>query len=265
MKNQYQPLYSLVFLLSWFLLMSISAQAQNRVLDHQTIGWYTYNGDHKLTSRWAIHTEYQWRRIDLVRSWQQSLVRLGVVRTVGDKVKAGGGYTYFVTFPFGRYPQAENGMPYPEHRLHQDVQLTEKYGRLDLSHRFRLEQRWLASQTDESNPRQITGWNFQNRVRYQVAGELPLKGATVDNGEWYLNFFDELFIGFGRKVGQNVFNQNRLSGGLGYQLSDGFKLELNFLNQILQHAEVDPVSQKPVFEINNGFRLNVVYDLDFAK
>jgi len=263
MKNRYYPPYKPLVLLAYLLLMTISAQAQNRVLDHQTIGWFTYNGDHKLNDRWAIHTEYQWRRIDLIRSWQQSLARLGVVRTVSERVKVGGSYTYFVTFPFGRYPQAENGVPYPEHRLHQDVRLSEKYGRLDLSHRFRLEQRWLANQSDEGNPRRITDWNFQNRVRYQVAGQLPLKGATVDDREWYLNFFDEVFIGFGRNVGQNIFNQNRLSGGVGYQISNGFKLELNYLNQILQHAEVEPVSGKPVFEINNGFRLNVVYDLDF--
>lgn len=262
--NKLVNLFHKFFFISALLaVLCTQAYAQNRISDQQTIGWYTYNGDHKLNDRWAIHTEYQWRRIDLIRSWQQSLARVGLVRTINENVKLGGGYTYFVTFPFGRYPQAENDVPYPEHRLHQDVQLSEKYGRLELSHRFRLEQRWLANQTDDSNPRRITGWSFQNRVRYQVAGEVPLKGATVDDGEWYLNFFDEVFIGFGRNVGQNIFNQNRLSGGVGYQVSDGFKLELNYLNQVLQHAEVEPISGKPVFEINNGLRLNVVYDLDF--
>ena len=250
---------------SLILFTIIKTEAQNRISDHQSIGWYTYNGDHKLTRRWAIHTEYQWRRIGLIQTWQQSLARVGVVRTLNEKVKLGGGYTYFVTFPFGRYPQAENGTPYPEHRLHQDITLTESYGRLELSHRFRLEQRWLANQPDGVNPRRITGWDFQNRVRYQVAATIPLKGATVDDGEWYLNFFDELFIGFGRKVGQNIFNQNRLSGGVGYRVSNGFRLELNYLNQVLQHAEVEPISGKPVFEINRGFRLNVVYDLDFSR
>lgn len=246
-----------LFINSLIIILSSETYAQNRLSDHQAIGWYTYNGDHKLNDRWAIHTEYQWRRVDLIRSWQQSLARVGLVRTINETVKVGGGYTYFVTFPFGRYPQAENGVPYPEHRLHQDIQLSEKYERLELSHRFRLEQRWLANQTDESNPWKITGWDFQNRIRYQVAGEVP----TVDDGEWYLNFFDEVFIGFGKNVGQNIFNQNRLSGGVGYQVSEGFKLELNYLNQILQHAEIEPVSRKPVFEINNGFRINVVYDL----
>jgi len=66
------------------------------------------NGDHNLNGRWATHTEYQRRRVGLIGGWQQSLARLGMVRTLNKNVKLGGGYTYFVTFPFGRYPQANN-------------------------------------------------------------------------------------------------------------------------------------------------------------
>lgn len=66
-------------------------------------------------------------------------------------------------------------------------------------------------------------------------------------------------------MGLNVFNQNRLSGGIGYQIRDNFKLELNFFNRVLQHAEPEPITQKPIFDFDNGFRLNVSYDLDFSS
>ncbi|WP_245776789.1 DUF2490 domain-containing protein [Spirosoma endophyticum] len=245
-------------------LLSIAGYSQNRVLDHNAIGWYVYNGDHKLSKRWALHTEYQWRRIDLIRSWQQSLARLGLIRKVSDRVSVSAGYTYFTTYPYGRYPQADAGVPYPEHRLYEDLKLNDTLGRLKLTHRFRLEQRWLGTLADQ-NPREVAQWDFQHRIRYQISGEFPLQGNAVDDGEFYVNFFDELFIGFGRKVEQNIFNQNRLSGGIGYQISDNVKLELNFLNQVVQHAEADPVTGNPIFEINNGFRLNLNYNLDFSK
>ncbi|RYF72438.1 MAG: DUF2490 domain-containing protein [Cytophagaceae bacterium] len=238
--------------------------AQSRVLDHNAIGWYTYNGDHKISKNWAVHTEYQWRRIELIRTWQQSLARLGLVRNLSDRVKAGVGYTYFTTFPYGQYPQADAGVPYSEHRIHEDIQFKSSYGKLELTQRFRLEQRWLAT-LSEQNPRQVADWEFQNRIRYQIAGEFPLNGPTIDNGELYLNFFDEIFIGFGKNVGQNIFNQNRLSGGLGYQFRDNLQLELNYLNQVVQHADLDQTTGKPVFEINNGFRLNLIYNIDFTK
>lgn len=251
-----------LILLLW--LTVEQAAGQNRTLDHNAIGWYVYNGDHKVGDRWAIHTEYQWRRVDLIRTWQQSLARLGVVRTLTDRVKLGAGYTYFVTYPFGRYPQADLGAPYPEHRLYEDIQLKDTYGRLDLTQRFRLEQRWLAT-LSEQDPRRVADWEFQHRIRYQLAGEFPLAGATIDAGELYLTGFDELFIGFGRNVGQNIFNQNRLAGGLGYQFRDNVQLELTYLNQVVQHGDTDPATGNPVFEINNGFRVNLVYNIDFTK
>ena len=247
-----------------FFFATVGFSQSNRVIDRNAIGWYVYNGNHQLSNRWQLHTEYQWRRVEFIRSWQQSLARLGLMYKLTDRVNLSGGYTLFTTYPYGDYPVADQGVPTFENRLYEDIQLSDKLGVLKLTHRFRLEQRWQGI-GDETNPRHIVGWEYENRARYQIAGELPLKGPTIDDGELYLNFFDELFIGFGRNVGQNIFNQNRISGGLGYQIRDAFRLELNYLNQISQHPELEPVTGKPVFELNNGFRLNVQYDLDFTK
>ncbi|MGV3557066.1 DUF2490 domain-containing protein [Larkinella arboricola] len=248
--------------LSWFTvfgLVSLSGFGQQkRILDHNRIGWFVYNGDHELSKKWSLHTEYQWRRIDYIRTWQQSLARLGVKYKLTEKVQLGGGYTYFVTFPYGDHPVADQGVPTPEHRLYQDLELADTAGRFVLSHRFRLEERWLSEQTP-GDPRRISGWSYENRVRYQITVNYPLKGATIDNGEFYLTFFDELFISFGKNAGANIYNQNRILGGLGYQFRDNFQLELGFLNQITQHAETDPTTGNPVFEFNNGFRLNVAF------
>ncbi|MDF7811307.1 DUF2490 domain-containing protein [Hymenobacter sp. YC55] len=237
-------------------------QALPRLLDHNTLGWVVYSGDHALSDQWALHTEYQLRRVKLLGTQQQHLARLGLVRQLTDRVTVSGGYTYFQTHEYGRYPTV-SGRPQPEHRLYEDVTLTDAFGRLQLEQRLRLEQRWLGQRAEEGAGR-VQAWEYQHRIRYQLAGSYPLQGPTIDNGEWYLNAFDELFISFGRNVGNNVFNQNRLSGGLGYQFSENAKVELNYLNQVTQHAEPDPATGRPVFEINNGFRVNILYDLDFT-
>lgn len=254
--------YLLILLLSCF--ATVSQAQQYRIIDRNAIGWYTYNGDHKIAKRWTIHTEYQWRRIDFIQSWQQQLARLGTNYKLSERVKVGGGYTFLVTYPYGDYPVASMGVPTLEHRAHEEIHISDQLGRLQLSHRFRLEQRWLSVESDV-NPDRIIDWEYQNRARYQLSGSFPLAGPTTEPGELYLNFFDEIFIGFGRNVENNIFNQNRISGGLGYQIRDNLQLELNYLNQITQHPESDPVSGKPVFEINHGFRLNLNYDLDFTK
>lgn len=241
------------------------AFAQNtRLVDHNSLGWLTYTGNHRVGAKWAVHTEAQWRRVQAGASPQQLLLRLGGTRRLANDVRLGSGYTYLVTYPYGRYPVAELGAPTPEHRAYEDISFGAHYGRLDLTHRLRLEQRWLGL-LDPARPTAVASWQYQNRARYQLAGQLPLQGPTLDNGEWYVTFYDELFIGFGPNVNENIFNQNRLSGGLGYQVAKGFRLEMSYLNQWTQHADPDAATGRPVFENNNGFRLNVVYNLDFTR
>lgn len=255
---------ALLFLLLSGPATTVLGQSTSRVLDRNTIGWFTYNGDHQLGPRWAVHTEGQWRRTRLGLGRQQLLGRLGVVYTLAEAVQVSGGYTHLTTYPYGDFPTANQGESTPEHRAYQDISLTSTYGRLELTHRFRLEQRWLG-QLQETDPDRVAAWQYQNRARYQVAGQLPLQGATLDDDEWYVNFFDELFISFGPNVGRNVFNQNRLSGGVGYQLRENWQVELNYLNQWTQHGEPAPGTQQAVFEHNNGFRFNVIYNLDFTS
>jgi hypothetical protein len=234
-----------------------------RLNDFHSLAWFVYVGDHKLADEWALHTEYQWRRVDLVRDPQQQLARLGLVRTLSERVKVSGGYTYFQSHRYGQYAETP-GRAEPENRIYEDISLSDKLGRLGLSQRLRLEQRWLGAR-NAAGTGPVQQWEYQNRIRYQLSAEFPLQGPTIDDGEWYLTAFDELFIGFGQNVGDNVFNQNRLSGGLGYQFTDQAKLELNYLYQIRSHGEPDALSGRPVVELNQGFRLNILYDLDFRK
>jgi hypothetical protein len=42
-------------------------------------------------------------------------------------------------------------------------------------------------------------------------------------------------------------------------------LELTYLNQWTLQGSLDAATGHQVFENNNGFRLNVVYNLDFTK
>lgn len=246
-------------------LASVPALAQNtRLVDQNSLAWFTYNGDHKVAEKWAIHTEAQVRRVHFGADPQQLLLRLGGIYTLRKDVKFSGGYTNFTTYTYGQHPSAELGEPTPEHRLYEDVTLSADYGRLHLAHRLRLDQRWLG-QLDPARPTQVESWQYQNRIRYQLAGEVPLQGPTIDDGEWYATFFDELFIGFGPNVNQNVYNQNRISGGLGYQFTEAFQLELTYLNQWTLQGDLDAATGRQVFENNNGFRLNVVYGLDFTK
>lgn len=249
-----------------FLLVAapLTGHAQSpRLNDFHSLAWFVYAGNHKIAAKWAIHTEYQWRRVDWLRDPQQQLARLGLVRTLSERVKVSGGYTYFQSHRYGSYAEVA-GRATPENRAYEDVTLSDKLGRLGLEQRIRLEQRWLGAR-DKTGNGPVQQWSYQNRIRYQLEVEFPLQGAAIDDREFYFTSFDEVFLGFGQNVGLNVFNQNRLAGGLGYQFTKAAKLELTYLYQVRSHAGADAASGQPVVELNNGFRLNVLYNLDFTK
>lgn len=246
-------------------LVSRGAAGQvNRLDDFNRIGWYVYEGDHRLGPRLTVHTEVQARRTGFITGWQQSLLRAGAGYQLLPRLKLGGGYTFLSTHPYGAHPTADAGT-YPEKRFYEDLTLTDTLGRAALTHRLRLEQRWIGVPGASGPLSNEAVWQRQNRIRYQLAGTFPLQGPALDDGEWYFTAFEEVFLNFGREITTNVFNQNRLAAGVGYQFDEDFRIELQFLNQITQHYDLDPATRFPVFEFNNGFRLGVAYNLTLIE
>lgn len=249
-------------LLLLLLLGAPGAQAQrSRIPDYNTLGWLVYSGDNQLSHKWQLHSELQLRRVHLVRDPQQLLARLGGAYQLSSRVQVAGGYTLLITYPYGDYPTASSGRSEPEHRLYEDVSLQDALGRLALTHRVRLEQRWQSQLADG----RVVDWSYQNRIRYQLSLQLPLIGPTLDNHEPYLTAYDEIFLNFGRNVKSNVFDQNRVVGGVGYRFTNNFRLEVQYLNQISQHEINDPATGTPVFEYNRGIRTVLNYSPDFTK
>jgi hypothetical protein len=250
-----------VILLITFL--SLEATAQNtRLRDNNSIGWYSYTGTFRVHQQWSLHTEYQWRREDFVATWQQSLMRIGVNYHLNPNVMFHLGYGWIETFNYGDYPINGFGKQFPEHRIYQQLNITQKVGRVDLLHRYRLEQRWIG-RFDRAESNQPDGWNYLNRLRYMLRLQLPLQGPALDDKEFYLAAFDEIFIGFGKKVNQNVFDQNRVSFLAGYRVNKNLRVEAGYLQQIAQLPR--RIDDRNVYQYNSGLLLNVVINANLKK
>ena len=203
-----------------------------RIRDRNTHAWYDYTGTFHFKPKWALYTELSLRRADarfpqlLGGGPQQTLVRSALLYQLSNDLQVGGGYVYSQTFAYGDYP----GSITPESRLFEQVQYTIPIGRLQLTQRGRLEQRW---------PRNATGGtDYTNRTRYQLQLEMPLFKSQLSDPGPYAVLYNEAFLSFGRRVGLNVFDQNRLGAGLGYAFSKQAKLEVGYLNQILAHGDL---------------------------
>uniref|UniRef100_UPI0037BE61AF DUF2490 domain-containing protein n=1 Tax=Flavobacterium sp. TaxID=239 RepID=UPI0037BE61AF len=75
--------------------------------------------------------------------------------------------------------------------------------------------------------------------------------------------YDEVFIGFGENVNENVFDQNRIGVLLGYQFNSSLRVEGGYLNQILQLGR--EVNGSNVFQYNNGIIVNALFTFDLSK
>lgn len=263
--------FELVWLARWAgrtlaaagLLAALPVTAQNtRLTDRNTIGWLTNTTTLRLAERWSGHLEYQLRRDEGLARWQQSLLRTGVNYQVNDKLTLRLGYAWIETFPYGDYPIQAAGRQFPEHRLYQMATLANPIGRVEISHRFMLEQRWFGRYLNAASPGPDE-WVYLNRARYMARVQAPLSAPAPGNRGAYAAAYNEILLGFGRNVNENVFDQNRLALLLGYRFGPKFRVEGGFFQQHLQlPREIDG---RNVFQRNNGFIVNTVVNLDLRR
>lgn len=252
------------FFYAVFILFVINtAYSQNtRISNHNSIGWYNFFGTFKVNKKWSIHTEYQWRRENTVTNWQQGLLRLGVNYQLNPKVQLRAGYAWIETFPYGEIPINGMGKDFTEHRAFEMVTITDKISIVDVSHRFMLEQRWIGRYSNATLTTEDE-FPFLNRLRYMFRCQIPLKGTEIKDKTPYVAVYDEIFVGFGKNVNENIFDQNRLGILLGYRFNSTVRMEAGYLNQIVQLGR--EVNSRNVFQYNNGLIINANFNIDLSK
>jgi Protein of unknown function (DUF2490) len=244
---------SLVFLAAFHLFAAGAAAQNTRITDRNTIGWFNNFTTIKFSKKWSGHLEYQWRREDIVKSWQQSLFRTGVNYQVNNKLTVRLGYAWAETFPYGDIPLQAAGKRFPEHRIYQMATISDNIRSVDMSHRFLLEQRWIGRYTDPLLKRP-DDFLFLNRLRYMFRMQKAIGKNKIEDQTPYVAFYDEILIGFGKNVNENIFDQNRLSLLAGYRFNGKFRVEAGFIQQIVQLGR--EVNSRNVFQYNNGVILN---------
>ncbi len=226
---------------------------QTRIGETNKIGWFAANATFNVTEKWGIHSEYQWRRDDFVEHWQQGLLRVGVNYKAAPDVLLRAGYAWAETYPYGEIPINGMGKDFTEHRMFEMVQLSQKIASLSVSHRFMLEQRWVGRYTNALLDAE-DDYVYTNRMRYMARLQLPFYQKL------YAAVYDELFIGFGGNIGENIFDQNRFGALIGYPISKNIRLEGGYLNQTVQLGR--EIGGRNVFQHNNGFIVSGIFTFD---
>jgi len=227
--------------------------AQNRINEYNNIGWYAFFVTPKISNKVSAHIEYQWRRADWIKNWQQSLPRVGINYKINANLTLQAGYAWIFTYPYGKTTLAAIPKTFPEHRTYEQLTVTTPVGKTNLSHRLRLEQRWLGKYNN-INSNKPDDWVFVNRIRYMPRLDVPL------NKKWYVAAYDEILIGFGKNIGENIFDQNRIALMAGCKFNPHIRIEAGYINQVVMLGR--EVENKNILQHNNGIVINTYINLN---
>jgi Protein of unknown function (DUF2490) len=232
----------LKYLLVFILLPKIFFAQNNRKSDFNNINWVQVFFTKKINTKFDALVEYQWRRNNGLKDGQQGLLRTLLQYKPNEQVAIGLGYAEVETYPYGDFPIASLGR-FPEHRIFEQLLLKQKINKVTITNRFRIEQRWLGK-LKPNTEREIEDWVFVHRFRYLLKTQMPIYK------KWYGWLGDEIFIGAGKNLGVNIFDQNRLHFNVGYKFNSNISVEFGYLNQILQQGRL--INGSAIIQRNSG-------------
>ena len=174
--------------------------------------WMIYFGNNKLDEKFNIHNEVQYRNYNAVGDLEQLLLRTGLgYNLTPDNNNLLLGYGFIRS---ENYQNLDTKLVLNEHRIYQQFITKQSFGRVIFSHRYRLEERFVAD-------------NFKMRFRYFLATNVALNHKLLVPNTIYLSAYNEIFI----NAKNQLFDRNRIYGGLGYKVSNNLKLEIGYMNQ----------------------------------
>ena len=166
------------------------------------------------------------------------------------------GYASILSYKYGEQPINHE---ITENRIWEQVNLKAKYGRFDMQHRYRMEQRLIDNWSNSSGEFIKGKDDYRNRVRYRMMVNVPLSRKEMANNTLFLNVNDELFLGFGKGISKNILDQNRFITALGWRFNPNFNIQIGYLNQMV--FKTDGVN----IERNHTLWLSTSYNIDFRK
>lgn len=174
--------------------------------------WLMYFGANRISDRFSIHTEVQHRNYTVAPvNLEQLLLRTGLNYHISSNAMVTAGYGYIANYAF---EGEESGPEIEEHRIWQQLILTQKLDRIKFEHRYRVEQRWVEK-------------DYRNRFRYRLMFFIPVNKPALEPGSVFIGVYDEIFI----NSEEEFFDRNRFYAALGYQFTGSTSVQVGMLNQ----------------------------------
>lgn len=197
----------------------------------QFSGWLASFNTFKTGNKTSIHADVQWRSSDELKQTQTLLLRSGLNIHLTKKLTITGGYAFIHN---RRVLDSVTGYA-PEHRSWEQLLYSHKLKNIFISHRLRLEQRFISKSKIVNSELENQGSVYANRFRYFFRTLLPLRHKPTFTKGVFAALQNEVFVNIGNTANVNgkFFDQNRLYLAFGYRLSSSLDFEAGYLNQYI--------------------------------
>jgi hypothetical protein len=205
---------------SLFLLSFSLSFAQDSNLGN----WMMYFGNKKINSNWNLHHEVQYRNYNVAGDLEQLLLRTGIgynLTEQNNNILLGYGYILSENY----IGDTDDKLGINEHRIYQQFITKQNAGIVAVQNRFRFEQRFIED-------------DFKLRFRYFLGLNIPLNNLQLDDRTWYLSIYNEIFL----NTENDLFDRDRLYGGLGYKVNQTLRLVAGSMNQFFQNGGRDQIN-----------------------
>ncbi|MCX6331812.1 MAG: DUF2490 domain-containing protein [Bacteroidetes bacterium] len=179
--------------------------------------WLVYFGNQKINNKWLLQSDVQYRLNQTSEQKNQLLLRAGLGYNLTE---ANNNILLGIAYIESNLLEGDVTMPSTnEKRIYQQYLYKQKRNNLFITHRLRMEERFVAD-------------DFGLRSRYFISLQKPLNGKLLNRRSIYASCFNELFL----DIKNQKFDRNRLYAGIGYGVSDDIRVETGYLIQAQKNS-----------------------------
>lgn len=224
---------------------------QTKRTEHLEQVWLAYINQVRLSEKWGVGVDLHLRsKDDFLSGLSVGIIRGGLTHYLTENLRFTVAYAYVNIYPGDNHKNISQ----PEHRPWQQVQWISRSPGLRITQYLRLEERWRRKILNDDAL--AHGFNFNFRLRYSFAAQIPLGPKKFQPGSFSLVLIDEPMVNFGKQIVYNYFDQNRFFAGINYQLNAQNNLQAGFSNVFQQ------LSSGNVYRNINAIRLSWLQNMD---
>lgn len=239
----------ILFLVLLTSICTASSAQRTREVQTQHHFWTSVNTQAKVADKWSVIADFHIRRTDYLKNNNFYYTRVGAAYhiTKNLSVALAGGHMWLAN------KTATTELFVNENRLVQQLQLSQPVGKIQLSQRLRIEERWIQNVV---NSELSDTYKYSTRFRYQLALNIPIsKNKYVP----WLALSDELMMQCGKHIIYNNFDQNRLFAGVKQQITTSLSADFGYMHVWQQRLSGYQYNR------NQTIRLFFYWQPDFRK